>query len=90
MQPRLTYGINHDLGAMEYTSGPYLLFLLLGSVLTEGCHLLPLPASMLVSVHSPSWWGASRLIAHRPSSGLHCRVLTWGGCGERSPLVVGI
>ena len=29
MQPRLTYGTNHDLGAMEYASGPYLLFLFL-------------------------------------------------------------
>ena len=30
MQPRLTYGTNHDLGAMEYASGPYLLFLFFG------------------------------------------------------------
>ena len=53
MQPRLTYGTNHDLGAMEYASGPYLLFLFLASVLTEGCHL-PLPASMVVRVRSTS------------------------------------
>ena len=45
MQPRLTYGTNHDLGAMEYASGPYHLFLFLGSVLTEGCHL-PLPPTL--------------------------------------------
>ena len=46
MQPRLTYGTNHDLGAMEYASGPYLLFLFWGVVTFP---------------YQPPWWLACAL-----------------------------
>ena len=52
MQPRLTYGTNHDLGAMEYASGPYLLFLFFWDPCSQRVVTFP---------YQPPWWLACAL-----------------------------